>query len=220
MFFLAGVAPAQNKQATYESAPKFVLSKAAVDAGIDGMVTATMAVSKDGSVKNVDVLGGPSWPCESSPDAVIQAVHKDIRQNLMSARFQPALGDGKPVDASVHGEFPIGPTFRSSLKEEAARKAGDTGTSPAAVDAGIVNGRAVSLPRPSYPMSVRGSGGGTIRVQVLIDEGGSVTSAGALQGQAALRKAARTAACQAKFSPTLLAGKPVKVWGLITYYFR
>ncbi len=181
-------------------------------------MTLTIAVSKDGTVKNVDILGGPSWPCESSLDAEIHAVHQAVRQHWMSTRFQPALKNGKPVDALVQGEFPVIPALRSSPKKESEQNVADASTSPVAVDGGVVNGKAVSLPSPSYPMS--GRGGGTIRVQVLIDESGTVRSAGALRGHAALRKAARTAACGARFSPTLISGKPVKVRGIITYYFR
>jgi outer membrane biosynthesis protein TonB len=218
MLILASLTAAQDKQAAFASGPKFVLSQELVNAGIHGLVTVTIAVSKDGSVKNVDVLGGPSWPCGSSLDAEIHAVHQAVKQHLMSTRFQPALKNGKPVDATVQGEFPIVPALRSSPKEKSVQNVADVGTSPAAVDAGVVNGKAVRLPRPSYPMS--GRGGGTIRVQVLIDESGAVRSAGALRGHAALRKAARTAACGARFSPTLILGKPVKVQGVITYYFR
>ncbi|QYO66445.1 energy transducer TonB [Leptolyngbya sp. 7M] len=60
---------------------------------------------------------------------------------------------------------------------------------------------------------------GPVTVQVLIDEDGNVVSASAVSGHPLLRAAAAAAARQAKFSPTMLSGQPVKVSGVITYNF-
>jgi hypothetical protein len=54
---------------------------------------------------------------------------------------------------------------------------------------------------------------------VLIGEDGSVISATAVSGHLLLRAEAVNAAKGAKFSPTLLEGRPVKVSGVITYNF-
>ena len=84
----------------------------------------------------------------------------------------------------------------------------------------VLNGKAISLPKPAYPqiaISVRAAG--TVAVQVLIDETGKVVSARAVSGHPLLQAAAVKAAYQAKFSPTLLGNQPVKVSGVITYNF-
>jgi protein TonB len=60
---------------------------------------------------------------------------------------------------------------------------------------------------------------GTVNVQVLIDEKGNVVSATPVSGHPLLMHAARTAALQARFSPTMLGDQPVKVSGVITYNF-
>jgi len=60
---------------------------------------------------------------------------------------------------------------------------------------------------------------GTVTVQVLVDERGNVVSASAVSGHPLLQQSAVSAARQAKFSPTLLSGQPVKVSGVITYNF-
>ena len=91
---------------------------------------------------------------------------------------------------------------------------------PKIVNGGVVNGKAQSLPKPEYPpaaLAVRASG--AVNVQVTIDEGGSVISAAAVSGHPLLRSAAVEAAKQARFSPTLLSGQPVKVTGVIVYNF-
>jgi TonB family protein len=87
---------------------------------------------------------------------------------------------------------------------------------------GVVNGKAIVLPTPLYPEEAKKSGiGGMVGVRVLIDETGNVFSAKAETGvdNLSLRTAAENAAMQAKFSPTLLNGEPVKVSGIINYNF-
>jgi len=88
------------------------------------------------------------------------------------------------------------------------------------VSAGVLNGRALSLPVPSYPqLAVRARIIGKVEVEVTVDETGKVISATASSGPPALRDAAVAAARQARFSPTKLSGAPVKVVGLINYNF-
>lgn len=93
-------------------------------------------------------------------------------------------------------------------------------TKPKTISGGVLNGKAISLPKPPYPAAaaaVRASG--VVSVQVLINEEGNVVSANAVSGHPLLRAAATQAAQEAKFSPTLLMGNPVKVSGIITYNF-
>lgn len=88
------------------------------------------------------------------------------------------------------------------------------------VSGGVLNGKAVSLPKPSYPPTAKAvRAGGDVNVQVMIDERGSVVSANAVSGHALLRQVSEQAARSAKFSPTLLGGQPVKVTGIIVYKF-
>jgi protein TonB len=88
------------------------------------------------------------------------------------------------------------------------------------VSLGAVNGRAKSLPPPPYPPAARALGvAGTVRVQITIDETGSVISSKAIDGHPTLRRSAEDAAKRAKFSPTLLSNEPVKATGIISYNF-
>jgi TonB family protein len=102
------------------------------------------------------------------------------------------------------------------------------------LNGGVLNGKAISLPKPAYPDLARKAGvEGAVRVEVIIDENGNIESAAAVKdadadnefasevvdGKAALRSAAEAAALEAKFSPTLLSGVPVKVRGTIVYNF-
>jgi TonB family protein len=103
---------------------------------------------------------------------------------------------------------------------------------PKTISGGILNGKAISLPKPVYPPEARAAGTeGAVKVQVLIDENGSIVAANALKEEklpdavdvadtmAPLRDSAEQAALNAKFSPTLLNGVPVKVKGVLVYNF-
>jgi protein TonB len=56
-------------------------------------------------------------------------------------------------------------------------------------------------------------------VKILIDEKGNVISARAISGPPALYEVVVKAALKAKFTPTILAGQPVKVSATINYTF-
>lgn len=86
---------------------------------------------------------------------------------------------------------------------------------------GVLNGKAMSLPAPVFPDAARRmSISGIVEVDVVIDENGKVVSAKAVSGPGALRDSAVQAALRAKFTPTKLSGRPVKVSGKIIYNFK
>jgi periplasmic protein TonB len=88
------------------------------------------------------------------------------------------------------------------------------------VSGGVLNGMALSLPAPGYPETAKRMRiGGTVAIDVVIDENGKVISAVASAGPVTLREAAVQAALRARFSPTKLSGQPVKVSGVINYKF-
>jgi Ca-activated chloride channel family protein len=88
------------------------------------------------------------------------------------------------------------------------------------ISGGVLNGKAISLPKPAYPAVARAaSASGQVSVQVTIDERGRVISATALSGDPLLQAAAVAAARRASFTPTMLSGQPVKVTGVIAYNF-
>jgi TonB family protein len=88
------------------------------------------------------------------------------------------------------------------------------------ISGGILNGRALSLPKPEYSSFARSARAtGTVVVQVTIDEKGNVSSAKAVTGHPLLHKAAEDAARGAKFPALIICGQPVKVTGTISYIF-
>ena len=84
----------------------------------------------------------------------------------------------------------------------------------------VLNGEAVSIPQPRYPYAAQSARfKGTVVVKVWVDESGAVTRLNGICGPSILADAALEAARGARFNPTLLDGKPVRVSGFITYNF-
>ena len=88
------------------------------------------------------------------------------------------------------------------------------------VSGGVLNGRALSMPAPTYPDAARRMRmSGTVTIEVVVDESGKVIAASATAGPTILREPAIQAALKARFSATKLSGQPVKVTGIINYKF-
>jgi protein TonB len=88
------------------------------------------------------------------------------------------------------------------------------------IDGGVLDRKVISKPQPWFPAAARAVRvQGTVTVEVIVDEEGYVISARATNGHPFLQPSAVQAARQARFTPTLLSGEPVKVRGVITYNF-
>ena len=88
------------------------------------------------------------------------------------------------------------------------------------ISGGVLNGKALELPKPDYPeIARRARASGLVSVEVVIDLNGKVIAAKAVSGPSMLQRAAEQAALRARFTPTLLSGQPVKMTGTINYNF-
>ena len=182
---------------------------------------------------------------EAKPVKVDQNV--DVRKELVSDVATPQLvpkevsakaSDVPPVrrgvttvlgssDSNAAAALPSGPGTGTVVTQAPVKIADEPPPPPEAkptprapISGGVLNGKAINLPKPGYPPIARAAhAAGTVVVQVLIDENGNVVSASAVSGDPLLINAAVSAARQAKFSPTKLSGQPVKVTGVIQYNF-
>lgn len=81
-------------------------------------------------------------------------------------------------------------------------------------------GELIEAPRPVYPEEARKQKiEGTVSVNIVIGDEGNVIEARATSGPELLQGAAKDAALKARFKPTLINGKAVKVSGVMTYDF-
>lgn len=109
----------------------------------------------------------------------------------------------------------LGLGFSSTFAQETRRK-----PTPKVINGGVLNGRAISLPMPENTNEARAlKTSDTVNVEVTIDEKGNILSALAVSGNPVLRESAEQAAWEAKFSPTIISGKPVRVSGIIVYNY-
>ena len=183
---------------------------------------------------------------EAKPQKVDQNV--DVRRELVAdvaeSRLPPKeisakASDVPPVRSNVTtvlggsnsnatAPMPAGPgsgtvtttTQKVTIADEPPPPASTPTPPRAPISGGVLNGKAINLPKPAYPPIARAAhAAGTVVVQVLIDENGNVVSAHAVSGHPLLQAAAVGAARSAKFSPTKLSGQPVKVTGVIQYNF-
>ncbi|HEY6119598.1 MAG TPA: TonB family protein [Pyrinomonadaceae bacterium] len=88
------------------------------------------------------------------------------------------------------------------------------------IDGGVLNTKALELPKPRYPEAARAANiTGRVTVKIRLDEKGNIVSAEAVGGPEELRAAAVEAARKARFTLTLIGTRPVRVFGLLTYDF-
>jgi len=186
----------------------------------------------------------PEQKQEAKPQKVEQNV--DVRRELIADVSRTELvpkeisakaSDVPPVrrgvttivgnaDSSTANPMPAGPGVGTVVAAPTKVNIADEPPPPepkaprAPISGGVLNGKAISLPKPPYPQIARAAhAAGTVVVQVLIDENGNVVSAHAVSGHPLLQAVAVQAARQARFSPTKLSGQPVKVTGVIQYNF-
>lgn len=181
--------------------------------GAEGIVNVSIEIDENGTVTSA-VASENYGTMHSDPDNPPQAIpaHPALREAAekaaMEAKFAPTRLNGQPV--RVKGVITY--SFSASRVSD--------GGGLRTINGGVLNGKAVNLPLPAYPPAAKAVGaGGTVSVQVMIDEEGNVISAEAVSGHPLLRGAAVDAARMARFSPTLLSGQPVKISGVIVYNF-
>ncbi len=130
----------------------------------------------------------------------------------------PPITSGAPR-AGAPGSLP-GVNHNSAASMPPPPPKAPTPAPPKTISGGVLNGKAISKPQPAYPAIAKAAkASGIVTVQVLVDESGNVVTARAVSGHPLLQASAASAARQAKFSPTKIAGQPVKVTGVITYNF-
>lgn len=128
----------------------------------------------------------------------------------------PAFSSG-PIGAGTGGS---GPVVADDPPPPPPKPTPEPPKRTAPISGGVLNGKAISKPVPPYPAIAKAArAAGTVTVQITVDESGKVISAKAVSGHPLLLQAAQQAAYQARFSPTMLSGQPVKVSGIITYNF-
>jgi hypothetical protein len=196
---------------TDDDGPKLVNAPEAQFAGdgiamdLGGAVRVFVEVNKSGAVTMISASGPPA-PCSDLNDPRARALRDAAVAAAKQATFEPS---DKSRKTWLQFSVPY-PPLPDSQKGK-----------PRYINAGIMNGKATSLPKPVYPPDAHAAGaGGMVRIEVVVDFDGKVIGAAGFEGDPLLFAAASKAACHAKFSPTTLQGNPIKIFGTLTYNFH
>lgn len=191
--------PAEAKAAKLEGT---VAIRVTIDE--EGNVVEAEPQEKSSSIRSYDSNGEQVVTQDTFPDAVLV---ESALAAAKAAKFAPTTLSGQPIKVT------------GAIVYNFVASAG-SGKSVGGISGGVLNGKAIELPLPTYPPAAKAvRAGGAVSVQVTIDENGEVISASAVSGHPLLRAAAMEAAKLAKFSPTQLDGKAVKVNGVLVYNF-
>jgi TonB family protein len=131
----------------------------------------------------------------------------------------------RPNPAAAGGDTPTTPTTEGDAangetKPTEAAQTSDASAKRRPISGGVLNGKAISLPKPDYPVDAKTAGAaGSVAVQVTVDEAGTVVEAKAISGHPLLQQPSVNAALQARFAPTSLMGEPVRVTGVLVFNF-
>ncbi len=88
------------------------------------------------------------------------------------------------------------------------------------IPSGVLNGKAISLPKPPFPKEAKEAGAsGSVTVKVEVGEDGKVYYAELVSGNKLFYQAVNSAARAARFPLTLVNGKAVRISGTIVYNF-
>jgi outer membrane biosynthesis protein TonB len=193
------------------SLPVPVYPEAALKIELQGSVTVRVTLDDKGSVTAAEA--SHLHPiCASVVTPEILELQKVSAESAKNAKFpSPSTSTTKLI------------RYTFKLLERKPENAGDRKS----FSGGVRNGKALSLPKPSYPAAAKAvKAKGAVTVSILITEDGSVYSAEAVSGHPLLRASSEIAACSARFEPTLIfypgssEGKPVKVAGFVTYNYN
>lgn len=198
------------------STNEYQLPASAVAAGIDGKLVIGLTVDREGKSRDVRVYSTPMWPCGAKrPSSQIQEVQKTIEDHVMLLKFSPEMTDGKPKSVSAEITLMLSERIKGAANMPGRLYRPDLAEA-GLVDMGALGGLAADLRRPSRLVQRRG----IVMLQLLVNEKGEVASAGLLNGTPELGDAARDAACESRFRPATMKGRPVPMYGTLSYTFQ
>ncbi len=143
--------------------------------------------------------------------AIVRKFFEDDKESEQIERIND-IRTCSTLKMSLYASIKLGKRFLKK-REQLFGKNNDLGK--------VINGRAISLPKPSYPKEARRKRAqGGVAIKADIDEKGNVTSTKVLCGHPLLAGISEKAAKLARFRPTLMDGKPIKVTGTIIYRFK
>lgn len=186
-----------NGKAIRIAKPVYPPAAKAVDAG--GMVNVMITIDEKGNVISAEPVSGHPL------------LRASAQQAARDSKFSPVKLSGKPVKVTGILIFNFASQNRKNLPAKKSEEIEEEET---------VNALATSLPSPEYSPAARAvNASGKVRVQIVIDKDGNVSSATAISGHPLLRQSAVEAAKLAKFDPAKLDEKYIEKESILIYVF-
>jgi TonB family protein len=137
------------------------------------------------------------------------------RDQLLQARWKPAVSNGNQIQVYALVNLP----FSTTLIPDTTAPARNAAVS---LPSGVVAGRAIFQPRPSYPPLARSAQvQGSVYLRAMIGKDGSIKKIGVIDSASQiLTDAALKAVRDWRYQPYLLNGEPTEVTTTITVNFR
>ncbi|MBC7909510.1 MAG: tetratricopeptide repeat protein [Pyrinomonadaceae bacterium] len=152
-----------------------------------------------------------------------------LNGNIAAVNPTPAMiaskGIGSATTPRSTAESSPAPANNSEAKKESGAVADSAVASAQPGGAQLLNvgsllEKATQKVSPTYPAFAKSARlTGVVRVELVVDEKGSVTSAQSSSGPDILRQAAIDAARRWRFRPTVSDGKPVRITGFLNFNF-
>lgn len=168
----------------------------------EGTVTVFVSVDNTGRVREANVV-------RSDNSEIILAVGNQLR----AMRWIPATSEGHPIQVEGLLQLPFSTKISSDVKTVAINTTPET---PKITGGGILHQQ-----KPLYPEQARVAHlVGPVYLRAIIAQDGSIDKLGVIDSPSPiLSNAAMAAVRQWKYEPTLVDGKPAKVYTVITVNF-
>jgi TonB family protein len=176
---------------------------------VQGVVVLRARISKEGTVKDVQVVSGPPPLIVSAIDAVRQWKYKPYLLN----------GESTEVDTTININYTFGEAADSQL--QAAPGVSQAGApNPLRVAPGVMEGALISKVDPIYPEIAKAAHvQGVVVLHAVISKTGDVENLSVISGAPMLTASAIEAVKQWKYDPYLLNGQPTDVETTINVSF-
>jgi hypothetical protein len=137
-----------------------------------------------------------------------------VYKTLGSMNFRQSYFMGKPI--RIEGLLYF---TQNSKNTVLCRETSQELEVPAVIDGGILTEVTKTCQTPEFPADAKTAGLNKVeaKIQVIIDEQGKVIQADAISGHKSFSEAAVNSALKTTFPRSLIAGKPVKVSGLLVF---
>jgi TonB family protein len=176
---------------------------------VQGVVVLRARISKEGTVKDVQVVSGPPPLIVSAIDAVRQW------------KYKPYLLNGEPteVDTTININYTFGEAADSQL-QAAPGSSQAVARNPLRVAPGLMDGNLISKVDPVYPEIAKAAHvQGAVVLHAVISKTGDVENLSVISGSPMLTASAIEAVKQWKYKPYLLNGQPTEVETTINVNF-